>query len=410
MSELARFDPDTGELVGYEPPIIPVADARPTWHEAGRIRVGVKVPIPGKPGKFRPAKLTRFRLTSPDQALIERAAELYGGTPEPWDDAPGAERDGGEQWQVTTPRNALPVRIPPAAAATQAWEAWSGGGCERRCDGRWEQFTDSACICTAEAEYAIGEGRTYERPCRKTTRVSVMLEELPGAGIWRLETHSTISGDELATWLRIVFPYLPPMAPLVLRVQKTERKRRVPSQKYERGWDWQTFVFPLVSIDTRDQTIGQLLAQRAVPAPPPVAEVAGRVAGEMHESSRHQTSDPAPQAPPRQAGSGDQSEAGEAADRRVGRAADAPAGSVRAERPASDLNASVTGPGDTDVPAGQEPPNAEAPRPSPSSSLRGGRRAGRRGPPAAPAEPEQQAIEEADQAAHDRKLAGEWTK
>jgi hypothetical protein len=277
MTELARFDPDTGEVYA-EPPIIPVADARPTWHEAGRIRVGVKVPIPGKPGKFRPAKLTRFRLTSPDQALIKRAAELYGGTPEPWDDAPGAGRDGGEQWQVTTNRPALPVRIPPAAAATQAWEAWSGGGCERRCDGRWEQFTDSACICTAEAEFAIGEGRTYERPCRKTTRVSVMLEELPGAGIWRLETHSTISGDELATWLRIVFPYLPPMAPLVLRVQKTERKRRAPSAKHERGWDWQTFVFPLVSIDTRDQTIGQLLAQRAVPAPPPVAEVAGRVA------------------------------------------------------------------------------------------------------------------------------------
>lgn len=303
MSELARYDPDTGEVLGYEPPIVPVADARPTWHEAGRIRIGVKVPIPGKPGKFRPAKLTRFRLTSADQGLIERAAELYGGTPEPWDDAPGAERDGGEQWQVTTLRSALPVRIPPAAAASQAWEAWSGGGCERRCDGRWEQFTDSACICTAETEEAISRGGTYERPCRKTTRVSVMLEELPGAGIWRLETHSTISGDELATWLRIVFPYLPPMAPLVLRVQKTERKRRVPSQEHERGWDWQTFVFPLVSIDTRDQTIGELLAQRQVAAPAPVREVAGRVTGgQMHESSR-QPSDPATLTPPGRAGS-----------------------------------------------------------------------------------------------------------
>ena len=153
-----------------------------------------------------------------------------------------------------------------------------------------------------------------------------------------------IFGDELATWLRIVFPYLPPMAPLVLRVQKTERKRRVPSQKHERGWDWQTFVFPLVSIDTRDQTIGQLLAQRAVPAPPPVAEVAGRVA--------EQTADPA-SAPPRGlAGSAPTSE---------------PASGVRGERSpqaGSDLNASVTGPGDTDVSAGHEPPNAEEDRKS----------------------------------------------
>jgi recombination directionality factor gp3-like protein len=380
MSELARFDPDTGEVYA-EPPIVPVADARPTWHEAGRIRVGVKVPIPGKPGKFRPAKLTRFRLTSPDQALIERAAELYGGEPEPWDDAPGAERDGGEQWQVTTLRNALPVRIPPAAAATQAWEAWSGGGCERRCDGRWELFTDSACICTAEAEFAIGEGRTYERPCRKTTRVSVMLEELPGAGIWRLETHSTISGDELATWLRIVFPYLPPMAPLVLRVQKTERKRRVPDSKKPRGWDWQTFVFPLVSIDTRDQTIGQLLAQRPIAAPGPVAEVAGRVV--------EQTSGSGP--PP---------------------------------EPEPDPNASAPDLGGNDASqAGREPSSAEATTSPPSTAspegggAAGGRRRGGRAAPgreratdSPPAEPG----EEAEQAAFEQTIAdddpGKWTR
>jgi len=361
------------------------------------------VPIPGKPGKFRPAKLTRFRLTSPDQALIERAAELYGGEPESWDDAPGAERDGGEQWQVVTTRNTLPVRIPPAAAATQAWEAWSGGGCERRCDGRWEQFTDSACICTAEAEEAINRGIAYERPCRKTTRVSVMLEELPGAGIWRLETHSTISGDELATWLRIVFPYLPPMAPLVLRVQKTERKRRVPSQKHERGWDWQTFVFPLVSIDTRDQTIGQLLAQRAVPAPPPVAEVAGRVA--------EQTAGPGQPPGP---GLAPTSEAEAAGGASAGRAREGPSLAS-----ASDPNASVTGHGDTGVSPGHEPPNAEATT-SPTSP--GGGKAGRGRPvrrgsgnaPAAaespPAEPNEQAELAAFEQAQADNDAGRWTR
>jgi recombination directionality factor gp3-like protein len=403
MSELARFDPDTGELYGVDvPPIWPVADSRPTWHEAGRIRIGIKVPIPGKPGKFRPAKLTRFRLTSPDQALIERAAELYGGEPEPWDDAPGAERDGGEQWQVTTLRNALPVRIPPAAAATQAWEAWSGGGCERRCDGRWELFTDSACICTAEAEFAIGEGRTYERPCRKTTRVSVMLEELPGAGIWRLETHSTISGDELATWLRIVFPYLPPMAPLVLRVQKTERKRRVPSQKHERGWDWQTFVFPLVSIDTRDQTIGQLLAQRAVPAPPPVAEVAGRVVEQTSGAAAPSPPvGPAALDPTSEAGSGGPLRGGATVDRH-----DPASGDQSPEPNPRPMAAAGSG----------------EPRPAPSTSPEGGGAAGgrRRGGRAAPGReratdsPPAEPGEEAEQAAFEQTIAdddpGKWTR
>jgi len=104
----------------------------------------------------------------------------------------------------------------------------------------------------------------------------------------------------------------------------------------------------------------------------------------------NQTADPA-SAPPRGlAGSAPTSEAGRTLEE-TPLAAGAVAGSNPASaRPASDLNASVTGPGDTDVPAGHEPPNAEAPRPSEPSSLgTEGRRAGRRGPPAPPAEPEQ---------------------
>jgi hypothetical protein len=108
--------------------------------------------------------------------------------------------------------------------------------------------------------------------------------------------------------------------------------------------------------------------------------------------------------------------AGEAADHPAVRAAGVAAGSVRAERPAPDTDASVTGSG----PA-QEPPNAEAPTspvsPGDGKAGRGrGRRAGPGNAPDATPPPAEPDAEAADLLAYEKAQAAEavdprrWTK
>ena len=154
--------------------------------EAGRIRIGEVVPAGN--GKTRPAKLDTFRLTSADKTRIEQAARLYGGEVSEWT-APA-----GKQWQVTTAAAVLNVIVPPSEMAfSQAYEIWSAGGCQRRCDGAWESISDAACLCDPE-----------ERDCDIHTRLSVMLRDLPGLGLWRIDTQGYYAATELSGAVQII--------------------------------------------------------------------------------------------------------------------------------------------------------------------------------------------------------------
>jgi hypothetical protein len=150
--------------------------------EVGRIRLGVKIET--KSGKYRPAKLDTLRFTSPRRALIEKIAELYGGTCEPWQPP-----KGNQQWQVITTVTEVPVLVPPQRPQDSQWyEMWSKGGCLRRCDGRREIINDTACLCDPDPE---------ERDCSMHTRIRVMLEEVQGLGVWRVDTGSYYAAVEL---------------------------------------------------------------------------------------------------------------------------------------------------------------------------------------------------------------------
>lgn len=154
--------------------------------EAGRIRIGQQIPIGN--GKTRPEKLDTFRLTSADRTRIDQAAKLYGGQVTEWS-APA-----GKQWQVVTDATSLDVIVPPSDMAfSQAYEVWSAGGCQRRCDGAWEQITDQACICDPAG-----------RECDVHTRLSVMLRDLPGLGLWRIDTQGWNAAHELAGAVQVI--------------------------------------------------------------------------------------------------------------------------------------------------------------------------------------------------------------
>lgn len=161
---------------------MPIIGLQLTQAETGRIRLGMKVKTAN--GGTRPGKLETFRFTSARKNLIERIAELYGGTVQPWQPPKGAS-----QWEVVSATAEIPVVVPQQdIAASQWYEMWSAGGCQRRCDGVEEKISKQACMCDPDPEL---------RDCNMHTRVRVMLEDVPGMGVWRVDTGGFYAGQEL---------------------------------------------------------------------------------------------------------------------------------------------------------------------------------------------------------------------
>jgi hypothetical protein len=156
-------------------------------HEDGRIRIGQQVPTGN--GKSRPAALETFRFTSQNRRAIEAIAKEYGGDCVKWDGAPV-----GEQWEVFTDAAEIPVVVPPEAMSYSVfYELWSGGGCRRRCDGVADSISDGPCLCDPD-----------NRECSPHTRLSVMLAQYPGTGLWRLDTQGYYAATELGGAMEIV--------------------------------------------------------------------------------------------------------------------------------------------------------------------------------------------------------------
>lgn len=167
---------------------LPILTLQKRMHEAGRIRIGVQVPT--KSGKTRPDKLDTFRFSSSDRTKIEHLAQLFGGQPKPW-------RNGVlDQYDVVTDATTIDVIVPPTDMAfTQYLELWSGGGCQRRCDGARETLSDQPCMCDPDPE---------QRDCKPTTRLSLMVAQVQGMGLWRIETHGWYAASELAGSVELI--------------------------------------------------------------------------------------------------------------------------------------------------------------------------------------------------------------
>lgn len=217
---------------------MPILDLQKRARELGRIRIGQVQPTSG--GRTRPAKLDKFRLTSASKALLEKVAALYGGTVKEWTPLNG----GAAQWEVLTDATRLPILVPPQPVS-QWYELWSGGGCQRRCDGQREILTEAPCLC-AQAD---------DRICKPTTRLNVVLRDVEGIGVFRLETHGYYAAVELpnvAGFLEQAGGYVG--AFLVLEERTVKR-------------DNQTRRFMVPAIEIEGVTPGQLVSgQVAAPA------------------------------------------------------------------------------------------------------------------------------------------------
>ena len=236
----------------------PILDLQRRLVELGRIRTGDQVEYQqdGKT-KMRPRRLDTFRLTSASKELVEEAAALYGGQAAAW----------GEQWEVVIRDQTLPIMLPPGEALSQWNEMWSAGGCARRCDGEREMLSDKPCMCPAdpaERRELAAKGQA----CKPTTRLNVILPELHGLGVWRLESGGYYAAVELAgaaEYLSMATS-VGHRIPAHLRIVKRSVKRPGKDGKPQT----RNFTVPTIDIDVRPMDLlaaGEMVGQAQIAAP-----------------------------------------------------------------------------------------------------------------------------------------------
>lgn len=201
---------------------MPIITLQRQLRQLGRIRTGNQVATAG--GRKRPAKLETFRLTSPSRELIEAAAEAYGGTVTPW-----ANPGGGPEFEVITTVATLDIVVPPGQAVSQWYEMWSGGGCQRRCDGVTEVLSMQPCLCPADVEQRL-EAAKDGKACKATTRLTLLLPALPDLGAWMLESHGYYAAVELAGAAEILAMASATGRLIPARLRLEQREKKVPGK------------------------------------------------------------------------------------------------------------------------------------------------------------------------------------
>lgn len=251
---------------------MPILDMQLRMRELGRIRTGEQVAA-GR-GK-RPAKLEHFRLTTSSKELLDAAAEIYGGTVVPW------ESPAGAQWELKTKVDVLPVVIPPGESLSQWYELWTGGGCQRRCDGKTETISEDPCLCPADP----GDRRDAAnagQACKPTTRLNVILPDLPDLGVWRLESHGYYAAVELAGAARFLAIASSSGLNIPARLRLDQREKKVPGKPTNR------YAVPIIEFTTT--RITDLLAAGGTGLP----QLEPGSPGQLAPSTVGQTIDPGP--------------------------------------------------------------------------------------------------------------------
>lgn len=195
-----------------------------------------------------PKKLDTFRLTSPDRKVLEAAAALYGGEVREWSPLNDPQR---KEFELITAVKELPFLISPVPVS-QAMEEWGRGVCKRRCDTEIERISGKPCICLKQ----------NKRVCKPVTRFNVVLYQLPGFGVWLLESHGWTMATELTTTADLLYGWLKNTRkpiPAKLAIEMREIKR---VKKSGEGVD--VFKFPVAVIKI-EHTPLQLLSLASKP-------------------------------------------------------------------------------------------------------------------------------------------------
>lgn len=247
---------------------MPILDIQKRLTQLGVIRLGRQVPT-GRTNRngdptFRPEKLDRFRITSPDRNLVEAVAAKYGGTPAQW------RGPSGPEWEVITDAKALPVLVPPQKIDPN-YEMWGKGFKQRLCDGATERIRNGGCLCIKGIDGHVHDfvfGGLCEcgakRECKPTTRLSLMLREIPGLGVLKLESHGRNAAAELPMSSDALENAAGPV-PAMLVVQFVEKKILLNAGTPQEKVDPRSFYVPRLIFDwvTPEQAFGGQIGEAA---------------------------------------------------------------------------------------------------------------------------------------------------
>ncbi len=219
---------------------MPIIDIQKRARELGRIRLGQK----GDRGQ--PQKLDRFRFTSNSPALLAKIAELYGGDVRTW--------EGGTQTHELLSNSArVPIMVPPQPVS-QWYEYWTRAGCQHRCDGRTNVLTDEPC----DPE----DPKHLEAIKKPTTRLNVVLRDIEGIGVWRVESH----GFNAAIELPDVAEFLAQAGGYVNGWLSLEQRTSI--EQTDQGPKTRHYMVPIIEVDV---TPAQLMAGHGRVAAPALA-------------------------------------------------------------------------------------------------------------------------------------------
>jgi recombination directionality factor gp3-like protein len=208
--------------------------------ELGRLRTGVFN------GKY-PERSKTWIVTSPAAHQVEAAAALFGGKPEKWQ----PQGSGAAQFRVITEASSIEAIMPPGDPLSQDYESWSKGGVQRRCDGITESLSDSPCLCRATWGDSFHLTAPRDAACKITTRLNVILPQMPDMGVFRVESHSFYAANEIAAAVDMIRAAVGPtrLVPVSLRIE--------PRTRVSGG---ETKKFPVIIVELRGATAGEILA------------------------------------------------------------------------------------------------------------------------------------------------------
>ena len=227
-----------------------IRTAQKQARELGRLRTGYSIPNQDPKKRPRPVKSKTWVISSHAEHYVTAAADAWGGKVERWQ----PQGNGAPQFRVITEAEQIEAILPPGDPLSQANEMWNKGGCVRRCDGETEQISRHPCLCLAEygPEWHLlrQELSTKDKVCAATSRLNVVLPDMPDVGVWRVETHSWYAANELAGTVDMVLSGTggKGLVPVTLRIE--------PRTRVAGG---QTKHFPVVVVEIRGVTTRQAL-------------------------------------------------------------------------------------------------------------------------------------------------------
>ncbi|MEV0617616.1 hypothetical protein AB0I81_30145 [Nonomuraea sp. NPDC050404] len=164
-----------------------IIDRQHRLRTIGRIRLGT---FEGRP------KASEFFIpTSEFEHFIRQMADIYGGKVEQWK----PQGDGGMQWRLMNEElTSLEAIIPPHRdPLDQAYEKWSRGGRQARCNGETVENLGRPCVCKAQWGPRFWENAPAQQACKLHSRLNIWIPEIQDIGVWLLETKGANAGAEL---------------------------------------------------------------------------------------------------------------------------------------------------------------------------------------------------------------------